>query len=50
MGANYCVYGPIRNAGMVFPMAAMADKLVAEGAEDYFGVRQPEEHPRRKLG
>jgi tetrahydromethanopterin S-methyltransferase subunit H len=50
MGANYCVYGPMRNAGMAFPMAAMADKFVAEGAEDYFGISQPENHPRRKLG
>lgn len=49
MGADYCVYGPIRNADSVFPMAAMTDKFIAEGAEDYFGVTISEDHPRRKL-
>ena len=49
LGANYCVYGPMRNAPMVFPAVAMADKFVAEGAEDYFGVKPSEGHPRRKL-
>jgi len=49
LGADFCVYGPIRNAGQVFPFVAMIDKFVAEGAEDYFGVSQPDEHPRRKL-
>ena len=50
MGADFCVYGPIRNAGSVFPMVAMVDKFMAEGAEDYFGVSQSDDHPRRKLG
>lgn len=50
LGADFCVYGPIRNAGTVFPFVAMIDKFIAEGAEDYFGVSQSVEHPRRKLG
>ena len=50
LGADFCVYGPIRNAPTVFPFVAMIDKFVAEGAEDYFGVSQDENHPRRKLG
>ena len=50
LGADFCVYGPIRNAGAVFPFVAMVDKFVAEGAEDYFGVSSSEAHPRRKLG
>ncbi|MFO7619297.1 MAG: tetrahydromethanopterin S-methyltransferase subunit H [Thermoplasmata archaeon] len=50
LGADFCVYGPIRNAGTVFPFVAMADKFMAEGAEDYFGITQEEGHPRRKLG
>jgi len=50
LGADFCVYGPIRNAGTVFPFVAMVDKFMAEGAEDYFGVAQAEDHPRRKLG
>ncbi|KYK25513.1 MAG: hypothetical protein AYK23_03540 [Candidatus Proteinoplasmatales archaeon SG8-5] len=49
MGGDFCVYGPIRNAGSVFPVVAMVDKFVAEGAEDYFGVTSSEDHPRRKL-
>jgi tetrahydromethanopterin S-methyltransferase subunit H len=50
LGADFCVYGPIRNAGTVFPFTAMVDKFLAEGAEDYFGIKQGEGHPRRKLG
>jgi tetrahydromethanopterin S-methyltransferase subunit H len=50
MGADFCVYGPIRNAGTIFPMVALTDKFVAEGAEDYFGIDSAEGHPRRKLG
>ncbi len=49
LGADFCVYGPIRNAGSVFPFVAMVDKFIAEGAEDYFGVSQSDNHPRRKL-
>ncbi|MDO9538259.1 MAG: tetrahydromethanopterin S-methyltransferase subunit H [Thermoplasmata archaeon] len=50
LGADFCVYGPIRNAPSVYPFVAMVDKFMAEGAEDYFGVSQDENHPRRKLG
>ena len=49
MGADYCVYGPMRNARTVFPFVAMVDKFMNEGAEDYFGISPSEEHPRRKL-
>jgi tetrahydromethanopterin S-methyltransferase subunit H len=49
MGGDFCVFGSIRNAGSVFPMVAMVDKFVAEGAEDYFGVTSSEDHPRRML-
>jgi tetrahydromethanopterin S-methyltransferase subunit H len=50
LGADFCVYGPVRNAPSVFPFVAMIDKFVAEGAEDYFGVSQDDDHPRRRLG
>ncbi len=50
LGADFCVYGPIRNSGTVFPFVAMVDKFMAEGAEDYFGITQDDNHPRRKLG
>ncbi|MBU4032901.1 MAG: tetrahydromethanopterin S-methyltransferase subunit H, partial [Candidatus Thermoplasmatota archaeon] len=49
LGADFCIYGPIRNSGMVFPFVAMVDKFMAEGADDYFGVSQDDGHPRRKL-
>lgn len=50
LGADFCVYGPMRNACAVFPFVAMVDKFLAEGAEEYFGISQGEGHPRRKLG
>ncbi len=49
MGADYCVYGPMRNAGQIFPFIAMVDKFIAEGGEDYFGIEIPEDHPKRRL-
>jgi len=48
-GADFTVYGPLRNAGKVFPFVAMVDKLVAEGGRDYFGQEIGENHPGRKL-
>lgn len=48
-GADYCVYGPMRNANLVFPFVAMVDKFVAEGALDYFGIESSENHPKRRL-
>jgi len=49
-GGDFSVYGPVRNAPLVFPLVAFADKLVAEGSEEYFGVDVAPGHPRRKLG
>ena len=49
MGADYCVYGPMRNADRIFPFIAMVDKFMAEGAVDYFGVEIPDDHPMRRL-
>ena len=48
-GADFAVYGPLRNAKKVFPYVAMVDKFVAEGAKDYFGMEIEEVHPGRKL-
>lgn len=48
-GADFTVYGPLRNAGKVFPFVAMVDKFVAEGARDYFGLEIDPNHPGRKL-
>jgi len=48
-GASFVLYGPIENAGLAFPYVAMVDKIVSEGAEDYFGVIPSEGHPRLRL-
>jgi tetrahydromethanopterin S-methyltransferase subunit H len=50
MGGDFVFYGPIRNRDLVFPYAAMVDKLMSEGAQDYFGVEPSPGHPRLKLG
>jgi len=47
---DFIVYGPISSCGRVMPAVAFADKLVAEGAADYFGVKVSEGHPYHKLG
>jgi len=49
LGADFIYYGPIENASLALPNMAMVDKLMAEGAEDYFGAEISEEHPRRSL-
>jgi tetrahydromethanopterin S-methyltransferase subunit H len=33
-GGDYILYGPIENAELVFPVAAMADIMVAEAVKD----------------
>ena len=48
-GASFSLYGPIESAELAFPYVAMVDKIVSEGAEDYFGVLPSEGHPRLKL-
>ncbi len=49
LGADFLVYGPIRNAGPVFPYVAFVDKIIGEGGRDYFGVEAHERHPVRRL-
>jgi len=45
LGADFIYYGPIDNAPLTFPNMAMVDKLIAEGALDYFGEEIDESHP-----
>ncbi len=45
LGADFIYYGPIENAPLVFPNISMVNKLIAEGAEDYFGEDIYEDHP-----
>jgi len=49
MCGDFVVYGPIELAGKVFPAVAFTDKLVAEGAADYFGAEINQQHPYYKL-
>jgi tetrahydromethanopterin S-methyltransferase subunit H len=48
VGADFYLYGPIENAPMVFPAAAMVDILKAECAEELGLEIQTENHPRKK--
>ncbi len=45
LGADFVYYGPIENAHSEFVTAAMVDRIVAEGAESYFGTEIDERHP-----
>ena len=49
LGADFIYYGPIENAVYELTNIAMVDKLVAEGAEEYFGTKIDEKHPHHKL-
>ena len=48
-GGDFAIYGPAKNSELVFPMVAWQDILVAEYAENYFGVEPVSSHPRRTL-
>lgn len=49
LGADFIYYGPIENSDLALPNMAMVNKLIAEGAEDYFGAEVSEKHPHRSL-
>ncbi|MFP4000838.1 MAG: hypothetical protein ACLFU5_02925 [Thermoplasmata archaeon] len=49
LGADFIYYGPIENADLAFPNIAMVNKLLAEGAEDYFGMEVRGDHPHKSL-
>jgi tetrahydromethanopterin S-methyltransferase subunit H len=48
VGADYYLYGPIENAPMIFPAAAMVDIMKAESAEELGLEVLAENHPRKK--
>jgi tetrahydromethanopterin S-methyltransferase subunit H len=48
-GGDFAIFGPIKNADMVFPIIAWQDILISEYAENYFGIEPVDFHPRRKL-
>jgi tetrahydromethanopterin S-methyltransferase subunit H len=49
MGADFILYGPIKNASRVFPLIAMTDIFAAESANIEFGIETIDNHPYRKL-
>ena len=49
LGADFILYGPIKNAKTVFPVIAMADVFEAEYANFEFGLESPKDHPFRRL-
>jgi tetrahydromethanopterin S-methyltransferase subunit H len=48
IGADYYLYGPIENAPMVFPAAAMVDIMKAESAEELGLKVLTDDHPIKK--
>ncbi len=48
-GADFIYYGPIENSSIALPNIAMINKLLAEGAEDYFGEDINKNHPYYSL-
>jgi len=48
-GGDFAIFGPVKNAGTVFPIIAWEDILVSEYTDKYFGIKPVEYHPRRKL-
>ncbi|MFW9849350.1 MAG: tetrahydromethanopterin S-methyltransferase subunit H [Candidatus Thorarchaeota archaeon] len=49
LGADFILYGPIKNAKTVFPVTAMADVFEAEYANLEFGADTPKDHPFKRL-
>ncbi len=49
LGADYVLYGPIKNAELVFPAVAMGDIFAAESLSLEMGIEPVETHPYRKL-
>jgi len=48
-GGDFAIFGPMKNADLVFPIIAWQDILISEYAESYFGITPDGTHPRRKL-
>ncbi|MBU0497239.1 MAG: hypothetical protein KKC68_04175 [Candidatus Thermoplasmatota archaeon] len=46
-GGDFALYGPMQHAPKLFPLIAWQDILVAEYAEQYFGITPAPGHPRR---
>jgi tetrahydromethanopterin S-methyltransferase subunit H len=49
LGADYILYGPIKNASHVFPVVAMADIFAAESLVLEMGIEPAPNHPFHRL-
>ena len=49
LGADFLLYGPIKNAELVFPTIAMTDVFAAESLSLELGIEPVEGHPFHKL-
>jgi tetrahydromethanopterin S-methyltransferase subunit H len=49
LGADFLLYGPIKNAELVFPAVAMTDVFAAESLSLELGIEPVEGHPFHKL-
>ncbi len=49
MGADFVLYGPLKNARRVFPVASMGDIFTAESVKAELGIEPSDEHPFKKL-
>ncbi len=49
MGADFVLYGPIKNAEVVFPVVAMGNVFSGEFAKMELGVEPSEDHPFNRL-
>ena len=46
-GGDFAIFGPAKNANLVFPIIAWQDILISEYTENYFGATPADNHPRR---
>jgi tetrahydromethanopterin S-methyltransferase subunit H len=48
-GGDFTLFGPINHADKIIPLIAWQDILISEYAEQYFGIKPVDTHPRRIL-
>ena len=48
-GGDFAIFGPVEHSEYVLPMIAWQDILISEYAENYFGIKPNDLHPRRKF-
>lgn len=48
-GGDFAIFGPVEHSEYVFPIIAWQDILISEYAEEYFGIKPADFHPRRRF-